>query len=238
MQTYNAYDIFSEFYDEFIKKNCPDLHNKYFNLVKETLDKYKLKPNSILDCTCGTGILAKKLKDEGYSIQGLDINNNMLKKAQEKGLEVFTGDIRSFNLNHKYDLIFSFDSLGHITTKEDLIKTFKNISQHLNEGGIFIFDGGTKNKALAMINNTYTFDSDKYSFIWKNYKNNDTIQVEISIDIKSNNEMPIKVVEKFELCGHDVNEIEEALNETDLTINFITTEPLIKTGSFVCCCRK
>jgi len=238
LKTYNAYDIFSEFYDEFISKNCPSLHNKYFNLIVDILDKSNKKPKAILDCTCGTGILMKKLKDEGYHIDGLDLNNNMVNKARDKGLNVFQGDIRNFKLDKKYDLIFSFDSFGHLTTNKDLVSALVNISNHLNEGGFFVFDGGTKAKAMKMTTQEFTFDSDKYSFIWKNFSENDKVRVEIYIDIKANNEESTSVVEKFELCGHDVDELKSAISETDLNIEFITTEPLVKAGSFICCCRK
>lgn len=238
MKVYNAYDILSQFYDEFIEKNCSQLHDKYLNLIKDILNKNKIKPNSILDCTCGTGILMKKLQDEGYHIEGLDLNENMLSKARDKGLKVFQEDIRNFKLKEKYDLIFSFDSFGHLTTNKELISALINISNHLNDDGLLIFDGGTKAKALNMVNKKYTFDSDKYSFVWKNYIQDDKVKVEICIDIKSKDQKSNSLVEKFELCGHDVDEIKAALSKTDLSIDFITTEPLVKIGSFVCCCRK
>ncbi|KAB3529501.1 class I SAM-dependent DNA methyltransferase [Alkaliphilus serpentinus] len=155
----DAYEIFSRFYDEYIFDTAPNLHMDYFNLIKLIIEKFKLDVNSILDLTCGTGTLLKLLTENGFnSVEGIDVSPEMLQKAKEKGLKVYEKNIKEFDLKRKYDLIVSFDSLGHIKDEKDLSKIFNNISNHLNDGGLFLCDGGTREKAKRMIGQKYTYE--------------------------------------------------------------------------------
>lgn len=101
----------------------------------------------ILELCCGTGRLTLPIAKEGYNICGVDYTSSMLEqakmKASEAGLDVnfIEADIRTLNLQEKFDLIFiPFNSIHHLYTNEDLFKALKGVENHLNEEGIFLFD--------------------------------------------------------------------------------------------------
>lgn len=230
-----SYEIFSRFYDKFIEKNCPALHDKYVELVENTIEKSGSRARKILDCTCGTGILMEKLKKKGYEVKGIDISKEMLQEAEKKGLDVVRGDIANIDLKDEFDMVLSFDSLGHISTKREFAKVMKNMKKLVKKDGIVLFDGGTKDKADRMARQTYTYDSEEYSFVWEN-KSIGKGQVEVSLKIKDNQEN--EYVEKFLLCGHDIDEVREGVEEAGLKIELLTLEEKVKKGSFVCWCKK
>lgn len=70
----------------------------------------------ILELCCGTGRLTLPIARDGYNISGVDYTPSMLAqarlKASEAGLEInfIEADIRTLNLQEKYDLI-----LFHLT---------------------------------------------------------------------------------------------------------------------------
>jgi len=107
----------------------------------------KNKDARILELCCGTGRLTIPIAKEGYSISGVDYTSSMLEqatvKASEEGLviEFIEADIRTLDLQKKYDLIFiPFNSIHHLYTNEDLFMVFNVVKKHLKEGGLFLFD--------------------------------------------------------------------------------------------------
>jgi SAM-dependent methyltransferase len=120
--------------------NLADLH-----FYKRWLPKNK--DARILELCCGTGRLTLPIAKDGYTICGVDFTSSMLEqakvKASEEGLEIefIEADIRTLDLPEKYDLIFiPFNSIHHLYKNEDLFKAFKVVKNHLNEGGLFLFD--------------------------------------------------------------------------------------------------
>ena len=64
-------------------------------------------------------------------------------KAAEAGLEInfIEADIRTLNIQEKFDLIFiPFNSIHHLYKNEDLFETLEGIKKHLKQGGLFLFD--------------------------------------------------------------------------------------------------
>ena len=83
-----GFDLWSDNYDTQVE--ISDEENVYpFAGYKKVLSTVyekvrKQNPKNILDIGFGTGILAKKLYDDGYNIYGIDFSNEMLKKAKQK----------------------------------------------------------------------------------------------------------------------------------------------------------
>ena len=101
----------------------------------------------ILELCCGTGRLTIPLAKTGLSITALDITQSMLEEAKKKsiaaGLEInfHLGDMRSFELNKTFDIIFiPFNSIHHLYTNDDFFNMLKSVKKHLKEDGTFIFD--------------------------------------------------------------------------------------------------
>ncbi len=232
----NAYKVFSKFYDQYMRDTFPLLHQKYFNLVLEIVDKFKPDITSILDASCGTGILAKMFLESGYNIEGSDISKDMLVYASQKGIKTYNKDICNLDLNRQYDVILFFDSFGHVLGNKNLEKALSSISRCLRHNGILICDGGTREKANNMIGQTYNYDSKDYLLTWMNKKQEDFVNVHIRIYEKKSKR---SFEENFCLEGHDIEDIIAAASATDLKLCYATIEPIVKpNGSFVACLRK
>ena len=105
------------------------------------------KDARILELCCGTGRLTLPIAKEGYDITGIDYTPSMLAqakiKASEAGLKIefIEADIRTLDLQNKYDLIFiPFNSIHHLYLNEDLFKAFNTVKKHLKTGGRFLLD--------------------------------------------------------------------------------------------------
>ena len=106
---------------------------------------------SILELGCGTGNHAMLLAKEGYSIHGIDLSEEMLQQARDRlsqfdpdlasKIKISQGDIRQTRLNQKFDVVLSlFHVISYQTSNEDLLAAFNTVKEHLNSGGVFIFD--------------------------------------------------------------------------------------------------
>lgn len=104
---------------------------------------------SVLDLGCGTGNHAVPLAGQGYQLVGVDRSAQMLDAArakassrQLKGTAIFyEGDIRSFRVERSFDAAFMmFAVLGYQLENRDVLAALRTARQHLQPGGIFIFD--------------------------------------------------------------------------------------------------
>lgn len=107
----------------------------------------KDKGAKILELCCGTGRLTIPIAKDGHHICGVDYTSSMLEqaklKASEAGLNIpfIHADMRTFNLQEKFNLIFiPFNSIHHLYKNEDLFKTLERVKSHLKEGGLFLLD--------------------------------------------------------------------------------------------------
>lgn len=105
------------------------------------------KDAKILELCCGTGRLTIPISKDGYNISGVDYTSSMLEqakvKASQAGLKInfIEADIRTLNLQEKFDLIFiSFNSIHHLYKNEDLFAALKVVRNHLKEKGLFLLD--------------------------------------------------------------------------------------------------
>ena len=166
------YDNFAYLYDELM--NDFD-YEKWFEYIKEIFHKYNKKPVEILEMACGTGSLSYYIGKEGYKLTCFDLSEEMLSIAYEKlkrlkNVKILRQDMTSFTINKKFDSVISIcDSINYILDKGDLLKTFTNVYNHLNDDGIFIFDINSYYKLKEVIgNNIFVEDRDNIYYTWQN----------------------------------------------------------------------
>ena len=103
---------------------------------------FNLKEKRVLDVGCGTGKHLKLFSDRGWDIEGVDISENMLKKATERlpeGTSLHL-DINDASENHDF-VISMFNVVNHLSPKtDDLDYFFSSIAKKMNTGGLLIFD--------------------------------------------------------------------------------------------------
>ena len=143
-----GFDLWSNNYDTQVE--ISDEENVYpFAGYKRVLGTVyekvrKQNPKNILDIGFGTGILAKKLYDDGYNIYGIDFSNEMLKKAKQKmpNAELlqfdFTDGLPKEFEQKQFDVILSTYAIHHIDDEAKKLYILK-LLKSLNPKGILIF---------------------------------------------------------------------------------------------------
>lgn len=140
-------------------------YSRYYNLlykdkdylgevqyVHNLIQKYKPGANNILDLGCGTGRHAFILSQQGYSVTGVDISEEMILHAKDyqsqpvfkehsSKLEFIQGDIRTIRLNKTFDVVLSlFHVISYQISNDDIRAVVSTAKKHLTGGGVFIFD--------------------------------------------------------------------------------------------------
>lgn len=118
--------------------------------VAALIHKFHPSAQSILELGSGTGIHASLLTEKGFTVHGIERSPEMLARSQYmaenrtagKGQLTFTGgDIRETRLNNRFDAVIAlFHVISYQTTNKDVAAAFETARQHLNPGGVFIFD--------------------------------------------------------------------------------------------------
>ena len=123
------------------------------DFLEQVFALYALAPiRTILDLGCGTGGHARPLVRRGYVVTGVDRSEEMLNIAQSKVAEVeavsshrslvfHQADIRTLDLGETFDAVVAmFAVISYQTMNEDLLSAFCTARQHLELGGVFVFD--------------------------------------------------------------------------------------------------
>ena len=111
---------------------------QYFTLrsKKKNVTKFSLKKQgSILDIGCGTGKFLKILKQSGWEINGVEINDSARKLAFNNTGSIIFDQTEFIDSQQKYDVITLWHSLEHIY---DLKKYLNKISKSINVSGILM----------------------------------------------------------------------------------------------------
>jgi ubiquinone/menaquinone biosynthesis C-methylase UbiE len=136
------YSEFAEYYDKIYSQK--DYTNEC-QFIEWAVEEHGLSSgNTMLDMACGTGSHAQIMKDK-FSITGMDISPDMLHigRAKMPDVEFVQGDMKKFNLDQRFSVIICmFSAINYNTSLEELKKTLKNFYQHLDKGGVLIFDLG------------------------------------------------------------------------------------------------
>ena len=114
------------------------------NYIDGLIKTYKPNSKSILELGSGTGKHAFLLANKGYQLLGLERSAEMVAIANyenNQNVNFKVADITDYNLNESFDVATSlFHVISYLTDNQSLIQTFKNVHQHLDKDGLFIFD--------------------------------------------------------------------------------------------------
>jgi SAM-dependent methyltransferase len=135
-----AYAEFARFYDEV--NGDPEARSRQ---VLVYIDRHLPGATSVLELGCGTGAILAGL-GSGLSLTGIDLSPEMLDYARRRCASAYLveGDMTSFSLSRRFDVVLCvFDTLNHVTSFEGWTETFERVREHLETGGLFIFDVNT-----------------------------------------------------------------------------------------------
>lgn len=186
---YNDYDSFAYFYNKYWTVNVP-----YY--LKYALDELGLsnidKGAEILDICCGTGQVAGILEEEGYKVTGVDGSQAVLDYAKTNAPEstFIQMDVRNMNLNKEFQVVTClFDSINHLLEAEEVYTVFKNVYNHLQAGGCFIFDVNSQQSSEDADLSDFSAVEEDSVFISKGSYNKKTQMITFNVTyfIKENN---------------------------------------------------
>lgn len=139
-----SYKTLAEYYDQIMGDRKVD-----GDFIMGVLNKNNPKSNTLLELGCGTGTFLNYFHDKGFAVSGVDLSQEMLDIAQKKnpGACLYKDNMSNFNIAEQFDVIVClFDSVNHLLNLKEWELMFKNVGEHLNENGLFIFDMNTQYK--------------------------------------------------------------------------------------------
>ncbi len=111
--------------------------------IHATVRRYKKSAGKLLlDVACGTGLHIQHLRHH-YQVEGLDLDQGMLKIARRKFPDItfHRADMVDFNPRRCFDVITClFSSIGYVKTVPRLNRAIQNMSEHLKPGGVLIVE--------------------------------------------------------------------------------------------------
>ena len=107
-----------------------------------------------LELAIGTGRIAVPLAERGVRVAGIDLSPDMVAELQKKtdAIPVAIGDYATTRVDGSFSLVFIvFNSISNQTTQEGQVATFANGAAHLEPGGCFVVEVGTKNRQRLQV---------------------------------------------------------------------------------------
>lgn len=137
------YQTFAKLYDDLFDEAA------YADWFQYATKFIKNKDGKLLELAGGAGRLAIQLKQAGYDdISVLDLSTEMLALAAqhsqeaELDLPLIEGDMREWSdFDERFATITSFaDSFNYLANEDETLMAFKQVAEHLEDGGQFLFD--------------------------------------------------------------------------------------------------
>lgn len=143
-----TYEKFLDYYDEIVRWLNSSLEDEIDFLKYDVIENYNPEVKNILELACWTWVVAKEFIKSWFSYTWLDINKNMLEKAENnlKSLQkkLLLWDMTDFDLKKEFDLVLcNYNSICHLLYWEDWQKCFENSYRHLKKWWLFVFDINT-----------------------------------------------------------------------------------------------
>lgn len=217
------YTDFASVYD-ILMDHIP--YDKWADYIENILKRHGIEKGLVLELGCGTGTMTRKMADKGYDMIGIDISEDMLSLARQRGEGKDDGilylcqDMREFELYGTVAAVICVcDSINYMLSTEDLSKVFRLVGNYLDPGGLFIFDMDTRylyEEVLA--DNTTYMEHDKGCFIWENnfYPDDIINEVNLTLFIKEENSLYRRHQETHVRRAYDVEIIKRLLDEAEL----------------------
>jgi SAM-dependent methyltransferase len=119
--------------------------------VAELIRDHTPYAKTILELGCGTGIHAAHFADMGFDLMGVDRSEPMLEQARTRKasladsvsarLNFEQGNVGTFRAGKTFDVVLSlFHVFSYQVSNHELRSAFETAANHLNPGGLLIFD--------------------------------------------------------------------------------------------------
>lgn len=170
------YDDISSFYAELWAAESTSMFGE---IIIKTIQTHKKRNIRVMDAACGVGDFAALLKQNGFIVTGVDHSEGMLSVARKRYPEIsfIKAPLQKLDATlGSFDVITClYDSLNLIPP-ESLGTVFTQVSERLNENGLFIFDLNTDEGFRKRWNGVETFSTSAHILrVEKSYIPNEKI---------------------------------------------------------------
>jgi len=133
-----VYDLLAPHYDAVTGDSAAEAA-----FIHDIIERRHPRAVTLLDLACGTGGMTALLAGP-YQVSGLDISPAMLAVARGKlprRTPLYLADMTSFRLGARFDVILcAYQGLNHLLSPAAWHASFECAYEHLNPGGLFVFD--------------------------------------------------------------------------------------------------
>ncbi|MCQ9210070.1 class I SAM-dependent DNA methyltransferase [Granulicatella seriolae] len=170
------YQTFAHVYDQVMDQ---EVYQSWIDFTRTSIEQYAKRPvENIMELACGSGKVAIDLSEQGFTLVGVDLSENMLAIAQEKanrhGQEIawVQADMRDLRDFDPVDLVTLYsDSLCYLTDFQDVKSVFASVVSILEEGGLFLFDVHSIYQMTQVFPGyQYSYTDEDLAFIWQSYE--------------------------------------------------------------------
>jgi cyclopropane fatty-acyl-phospholipid synthase-like methyltransferase len=143
-----TYDLLAPHYDAVTGDSA-----KEAAFIHSIIEQRHNRAVSLLDIACGTGGITALLAGR-YQVSGLDISPGMLALARGKlpaRTPLYLADMTCFKLNVKFDaVVCAYQGVNHLLSLSAWSDFFACAHDHLDVGGVFVFDVATIGDLMRM----------------------------------------------------------------------------------------
>ena len=141
----------------------------------------------VLDLACGKGRHSRELQKHGLEVVGIDLSKNSIAEAKIYESEDMVFDIhdmrKSLTKYGKFDAIFNiFTSFGYFNSREEDVKSLKNVSKALIPGGQFVQDYINAAAVVSKLPEKGEKEINGLHFSWSKYLDNGYIVKDIQVN--------------------------------------------------------
>jgi predicted TPR repeat methyltransferase len=144
----STFEHYAHYYDLLYSDKKYDAEAEF---VSDLIRRQTSDAKNILELGSGTGLHALALGRRGYNVVGIDLSKNMVERAEKRlvdaqlpsGVSVAFDqeDMRTVRMKERFDAVISlFHVMSYQTTNDDILASIMTASEHLKQGGVFIFD--------------------------------------------------------------------------------------------------
>ncbi len=172
------YSALPKVYDRWQQTYGKDFSSLILPRLLSAIRHYRIPKSTMLDLACGTGTLAVMMAKRGWKVWGIDASEGMVAESvkklvgSDKLVKFLHQDMRQFILPSQVILTTCFfDSLNHLLTKKDLLRTFRAVHKALLPHGYFIFDVSNELCYNSLWMRTETIEHKDFTLVLKNNYN-------------------------------------------------------------------
>jgi SAM-dependent methyltransferase len=135
----SVFNVYSRYYNLLYSDKDYQAEVEYIDSI---LKRYGILGRDLLELGSGTGNHGRLLAERGFRVTGIERSAEMVAQSIEtEGFSCQQGDICTLQLGKTFDAVLSlFHVVSYQVSNEALRAVFARAADHLNPGGLFIFD--------------------------------------------------------------------------------------------------